>query len=178
MQIRDVEPALRELTVTVFERSFTDAAGPQEGQAIASLVRELIDSTPVDDRQGHVMFVDEEPVAGVFFSRLEVAADIRTVLLSPMAVITSRQRQGIGQQLIRQSLDRLREQGESLVLTYGDPAFYGKLGFEPVSVEQIPAPYALSQPMGWQALSLNAEPIPHLTGPTQCVPAFRQPALW
>ena len=91
---------------------------------------------------------------------------------------TPHQKQGIGQGLIRFGLDQLRCKGIALVVTYGDPAFYSRFGFEPVSQQQIEAPYTLSHPEGWQAASLTAGPIPSIPGGTQCVPAFRHPVYW
>ncbi len=49
-------------------------------------------------------------------------------LIGPLAVLPSRQRQGIGTALIAEALRRLREtcRGAALV---GDPAYYGRFGF-------------------------------------------------
>jgi putative acetyltransferase len=33
-------------------------------------------------------------------------------------------------------------------MTYGDPAYYGKVGFLPVAEHVVPAPFPLSMPIG------------------------------
>ena len=41
--------------------------------------------------------------------------------------------QGIGRQLVYDGLDSLNEFGYAAVVTLGDPALYGKLGFKPAA---------------------------------------------
>jgi predicted N-acetyltransferase YhbS len=72
----------------------------------------------------------------------------------------------------------MKERGVRTVVTYGDPAFYAKVGFEPVSQDTIPPPLDLSQPEGWLARSLTQDPIEPLPGPSSCVEAFGDPAYW
>jgi predicted N-acetyltransferase YhbS len=72
----------------------------------------------------------------------------------------------------------MKERGVRTVVTYGDPAFYTKIGFEPVSPGTILPPFDLSQPEGWLARSLTKAPIEPLPGPSSCVEAFGDPAYW
>ena len=99
-------------------------------------------------------------------------------LLSPLAVATARQGFGIGQELLGQALEALRSDGVDVVATYGDPAFYGKVGFEPVSEDRARAPLPLSQPIGWIGQSLSGGQLTPLKGPGTCVAALNDPALW
>lgn len=62
----------------------------------------------------------------------------------------------------------------ALVVTYGDPEFYARVGFEKVSQKQIQAPCALSSPDGWLAQSLISDETPDVPGKTQCVAAYRK----
>ena len=91
---------------------------------------------------------------------------------------TAHQGKGIGQRLIAHGLDALRQEGVDIAVTYGDPAFYGRVGFKPVSEADLPAPQPLNQPQGWIAQSLTDAPLTPLAGPAACVPAFDDPALW
>jgi predicted N-acetyltransferase YhbS len=50
-------------------------------------------------------------------------------ILSPVAVHTDHQGQGVGQQLINFGIQHLKEDGVTLIFTYGDPEFYKKLAF-------------------------------------------------
>jgi predicted N-acetyltransferase YhbS len=88
------------------------------------------------------------------------------------------QGKGIGQRLINHGLSALRQEGVDIAVTYGDPAFYGRVGFEPVSAADLPAPQPLYQPQGWIAQSLTEAPLTPLSGPARCVAAFDDPALW
>ena len=51
--------------------------------------------------------------------------------LGAVSVKPSRQRAGIGGQLIRSGVDRAREAGWQGVLVVGDPKFYSRFGFDP-----------------------------------------------
>jgi putative acetyltransferase len=54
----------------------------------------------------------------------------RIASLSPMSVATDLHRRGIGSALIRAVVARVDEAGEPMVVLEGDPAYYGRLGFE------------------------------------------------
>jgi predicted N-acetyltransferase YhbS len=99
-------------------------------------------------------------------------------LMAPVAVASEHQGNGIGQRLIAHGLDALRQEGVDIAVTYGDPAFYGRSGFKPVTEAELPAPQPLNQPQGWIAQSLTEAPLTPLRGPARCVAAFDDPALW
>ena len=64
----------------------------------------------------------------------------RVAMLSPLAVAPARQRQGIGSALVRAVTARADGAGEPLVVLQGDPAYYGRLGFEPAAAYGIEMP--------------------------------------
>lgn len=72
----------------------------------------------------------------------------------------------------------LRQEDVDISVTYGDPVFYGRVRFKPVSEADLPAPQSLQQPRGWSAQSLTDAPLTPLSGPASCVAAFDDPALW
>jgi putative acetyltransferase len=46
-----------------------------------------------------------------------------------------------------------------VALTYGDPAYYGRIGFQPITTEIAAAPYPLQFPMaGWASRWMGAAP--------------------
>lgn len=53
--------------------------------------------------------------------------------LGPMAVLPSRQRQGIGSLLVRTGLATCRDAGHGCVVVLGHPAYYPRFGFVPAS---------------------------------------------
>ncbi len=165
--------------IDLFAASFTAAEGAAEGTLIAALVRDLLEGTPAGDL--HVFLACEGPtiIGGAIFSRMRYDRDARRVfILSPMAVAPDRQGQGVGQALLRHALAVLRADGVAVALTYGDPDFYGRVGFAQISVAQAAAPFALRQPEGWLGQSLTDAPLAPLKGPAACVAALNNPDLW
>ncbi len=163
----------------LFASTFTASEGAEEGALIGALARRLIAETPAEDLRVFTAWEDGALLGGIFFTRLTYAGDPRTVfLMAPVAVTTERQGQGIGQRLIAHGLDTLRREGVDIAVTYGDPAFYGRVGFKPVTEDDLPAPQPLNQPQGWIAQSLTEAPLTPLGGPARCAAAFDDPALW
>ena len=122
---------------------------------------------------------DGSLLGGIFFTRLTYADDARSVfMMAPVAVATARQGKGIGQRLIAHGLGALRQEGVDIVVTYGDPAFYGRVKFKPVSEADLPAPQPLNHPEGWIAQSLTDAPLTPFNGPAHSVSAFDDPELW
>ncbi|MCB0923601.1 MAG: N-acetyltransferase [Mycobacterium sp.] len=163
----------------LFAGAFTDSEGPEEGALIGALARRLIAETPAEDLRVFTAWERCALVGGMFFTRLTYEGDPRTVfMMAPVAVATAQQGTFIGQRLITHGLDALRQEGVDIAVTYGDPAFYGRVGFEPVSEADLPAPQPLTQPHGWIAQSLTGAPLTPLRGPVRCVAGFDDRALW
>lgn len=163
--------------IDLFIRVFTDSEGQDEGIAIGNLVSELL-NTNEHDLFGFVGTDQGKVVAGIFFSRLTFKDNTQAFILSPAAVDTSYQGKGIGQKLIRVGIQHLKEHGVELVVTYGDPNFYQKAGFHPISEKQIKAPQKLTQPEGWLGQSLTGDEIKPIPGTPRCVEALNKPELW
>lgn len=85
---------------------------------------------------GIVATNDEGGVVGyAAFSPVDVAGENRQwVGLAPLAVDKSLRRQGLGEKLIYAGLDSLNEFSYAAVVVLGDPAYYGRFGFEPAAV--------------------------------------------
>ena len=163
----------------LFINTFTDSEGAAEGALIGANAQRLIAETPPEDLRVVTVWEDGALVGGIFFTRLTYTGDPRTVfMMAPVAVATAHQGKGIGQRLISHGLDALRQEGVDIAVTYGDPAFYGRVGFAPVSEADLPAPHTLQQPEGWIAQSLTEVPLAPMSGPVRCVDAFNDPALW
>ncbi len=165
--------------IALFEAAFSAAEGPDEGRMIATLVKNLLSTT----RDGDLFVMsayEEGRLAGcICFSRLSFAQDKRTVfILSPVAVAPGRQGEGVGQALLTFGLGTLREQGIDAAVTYGDPAYYSKVGFSPIDERVAKAPLAMTQPEGWLAMSLTDRPLDPLKGPSRCVEALNDPVYW
>lgn len=55
----------------------------------------------------------------------------KVIVLAPIAVMPSYQKQGIGRLLIQEGLKRSKELGYHYVMLIGHPEYYPKFGFEP-----------------------------------------------
>lgn len=145
---------------------------------VGKLAGKLVDETNAGDLFGFVIEHDRSLVAAILFSRLTFPSNISAFLLAPVAVHSGRQGQGLGQRLIRHGLEALKKEGVEFAVTYGDPRFYGKVGFEPIRHDVVVPPFALSQPHGWLGQSLSKAPIAALAGSCTCVPALDDPLYW
>ncbi|MCV6576764.1 MAG: N-acetyltransferase [Cohaesibacter sp.] len=165
--------------IELFIETFTASEGKEEGLLIGELVRKMLATTPEKDLY---LFTAQEQgnlTGCIIFSPLTFEQDSRTVfILSPVAVHPNHQGQGVGQALISYGLDTLRNAGIDVAITYGDPAFYSKVGFYPISETIAQAPLALQHPEGWLGQSLNETELRPLQGPSQCVDALNDPTYW
>jgi putative acetyltransferase len=159
--------------------SFTASEGAQEGALIGELVRNLLGGTPEKDLYVFSSVESGVIVGSIVFSRLTYEQDERTVfVLGPVAVATDQQGKGIGQRLLTHGLASLRNAGVDIAMTYGDPNYYAKVGFMPISEKDAQAPFPLKRPEGWLVQSLSVWGMTPLKGPSRCVAALNDPAFW
>lgn len=163
----------------LFRRTFTASEGAEEGAAVGGLARDLLATTREEDLQVFAAEREGALIGCILFTRLTYPQDTRTVfLLSPVAVAPDVQGRGIGQRIVSDALDALRAEGADVAVTYGDPRFYGRVGFVPVTAEQVPPPQPLGQPEGWLAQSLTEAPLARFAGAPRCASALDDPAYW
>lgn len=162
----------------LFTKVFSDSEGQSEGLVIGSLVHDLLASTDENDLYCFVASENEQIIGSIIFSRLTFEIEMNAFLLSPVAIDTNHQGKGIGQKLISFGLDALKEYGAELALTYGDPRYYAKTGFSPITEKIIKAPLPLSQPEGWLGQSLVNDEIKPIAGKARCVDAMNKPEIW
>jgi predicted N-acetyltransferase YhbS len=178
MEFRPHEPSDSSAIEALFVSVFTKSEGESEGVLIGDLSKELIASTDKGDLYGFVAVDRGQIVGAIFFSRLTFERNIDVFILAPVAVHSDHQGMGIGQELIRHGLREMKEKGVMIVVTYGDPAFYSKVGFYPLSQDVLAAPLELSQPEGWLGQSLTGDSIEAIPGRCSCVKALDNPAYW
>ena len=115
-------PAIHALT----DAAFRDA--PHSSGTEAAIVDALRDAgaltlSIVAEEQGRI-------VGHVAFSPVTINGEAsRWFGLGPVSVEPLEQRRGIGQALIREGLDRLRNTGAEGCVVLGDPAYYRRFGF-------------------------------------------------
>ncbi len=164
--------------INLYTKVFSASEGPDAGVAIGRLVADLIDTTGDTDILGFIAVLEEKIVGCIFFTRLTLTSERTAFILSPVAVATDQQGKGIGQELIRFGLEHLKALPVELVFTYGDPAFYSKVGFQQISEDVVKAPLTLTQPEGWLAQSLRNGMIDMHGESSQCVEALNKQEYW
>ncbi len=121
--------------------AFTASAHGHHGEA--DLVRALHEAG--DARVSLGAWRDDALVGHVLFSRMTAQADgapIAAAALAPLAVARHWRRRGIGAALVAAGHAALRAQGTGLAFVLGDPAYYGRLGYEAALAAPFASPYA------------------------------------
>lgn len=162
----------------LFTSVFTSSEGEKEGALIGNLSSELASSIDNKETICFGIYENESLIASIFFTRLKFNNPMQVYMLAPVAVSTEKQGRGIGQALINYGLNELKKRSASVAVTYGDPSFYSKVGFQSLSENVIQAPLKLSMPFGWLGQSLTGEPIPTINERPVCVKEFNDPVYW
>jgi putative acetyltransferase len=116
--------SVRALLLEAFETS----AEADLVDALRSNARPYLALVAVADGElvGHVAFTS------VAFDPMRDRTGL-AVGLAPLAVASRGRGRGIGALLVSAGLEACREAGAGLVVVLGDPAYYGRFGFEPAS---------------------------------------------
>lgn len=178
MNLTTFTPSQAKSIIDLYTQVFTDSEGPDEGQLIGDLVKNLINTTEPQDLVGFIAQDEIELLGCIFFTKVKFEEGETAWLLSPVAVATNQQGAGLGQELIEFGLAQLKKRKAGLTLTYGDPAYYSRVGFKQINEELIQPPYKLSQPVGWIAQMLDGSELQKIKGKAQCVMAFQDSIYW
>ena len=178
MNYKILDKNSQEEVTGLFTSVFTASEGNKEGRLIGNLASEL--SSRIDNLEIICFGTYEERsvIGSIFFTRLRFNEVIQVYMLAPVAVSTQHQGKGVGQALINYGLKELKNRSVAVAITYGDPSFYSKVGFQPLSENIIKAPLKLSMPGGWLGQSLTGGPIPTINGSPTCVKEFNDPIYW
>ena len=135
----------------------------------------LLSLIAVSDNQviGHILFTQSKVVGSI--------KQVSSVILAPLAVIPSRQRQSIGSRLIKQGLKQLSESSIELVFVLGHPEYYPRYGFRPAGALGFEAPYPIPEKNAdaWMVRELVAGAIDSAgNGRVLCATAMDKPEYW
>ena len=162
----------------LFTSVFTSSEGEKEGKLIGKLSSALASNIDDEETICFGAYKNESLIGSIFFTHLRFNKPIQVYMLAPVAVSAELQGKGIGQALINYGLNELKNRSVSIAITYGDPSFYSKVGFKPLSEDVIQAPLELSMPGGWLGQSLTRDPIPAIKERPTCVKEFNDPVYW
>ena len=121
--------------------------------------------------------IDDGGVVGhALFTRATIRTDVGAlaiVALAPVAVEPARQRQGIGDALVRAGLAEARRSGERIAIVLGHPGYYPRFGFEPAVPLGITCVFAQGEHAGaFMALALRPGALDGVRGVAEYAPAF------
>ena len=148
MDIRTETPAdfeaIRAVHAEAFAPSPVEAKLVDDLRADGALVTDLcLVATEGDAVIGHIAF-----------SRATLDPSGHEILvLAPMGVLPDHQRQGVGMQLIGQSMRRAALTDYPLVSVLGHPEYYPRFGFEPARPLGLDPPFDVSD-QAWMARKL------------------------
>ena len=178
MNLSPYSPSDIEEIKQLFTKVFSDSEGESEGLVLGDLAYDIMTITDAQELYGFVAKENDEIIGSIFFTRMTFESEVSAFLLSPVAISTDYQRKGIGQKLINFGINLLKEDGVTLVFTYGDIKFYSKVGFSLITEMLVKAPLKLTYPEGWLGQSLVCDEIEPITGNSYCVEALNKPELW
>ena len=162
----------------LFTSVFTRAEGEKEGKLIGILSSQLAANIDNNEIICFGVYGKKTVIGSIFFTRLQFSTPIQVYMLAPVAVNVEHQGKGIGQALINYGLNELKKRSVYVAVTYGDPSFYSKVGFQALSENVIQAPLKLAMPFGWLGQSLTGKPIPSINERPRCVKEFNDPVYW
>jgi len=165
---------IRQLYTSVF----THSEGHEEGLHVGELAYNILSSTDDRDFRCFIAVSNKKIIGSVILSTVWFDSDIEAFLLSPVAIDTGHQGKGIGQKLIGSAIASLKAEGVELVLTYGDPGYYSKVGFRPLAEDVIKPPFELTHPEGWLGQSLTGNELEPVAGIARCVEALNNSDYW
>ncbi len=150
------------------------AAFPDED--LMPLVRRLLAEVP-DIITLAVDSGSEGPIAHIAITPCRTDGSAPAALLGPLCVAPAHQRQGLGAALIRAGIERLDAERVKCLLVLGDPAYYGRLGFQPETMVAPPYPLPEEWRGAWQSLPIGNPSAP-TAGTLRPPPPWMSAALW
>jgi putative acetyltransferase len=176
MNIRLTQETDLDSFLKVIETAFSD----EENKVIMNLVQELSRETTSPSIKSLVAEVDNQVIGYVSYSPIYLKSDnnITGYILAPLAVSSEHQKTGVGSNLIKSGIDMLTEDDAAVLLVYGDPAYYGRFGFNEEIGRSFVPPYPLEYPFGWTGMMLNQTVVPEEPIQFECVSALSKPDLW
>ena len=129
--ITSMKPEYLLPSLELVEKVFTEHENAAEGRTVRALVEEIRSKKYYLPELELLMIEDGEVIGYVMFSRFHIEGkyEDRLVILTPAAVKTSCQRQGISRELIEYGFRKAAEMGFTAALVEGNPANYRARGF-------------------------------------------------
>jgi putative acetyltransferase len=126
-----------------------------------TITGDIVDAIRASDRfvpdLSLVAVSEGQSLGHVISSYVDLVPGSRRVLqVGPLAVVPSRQRQGIGTALMQETIRLAEERGEPLLLIEGSPTYYGRFGFTRADEQGIEMPPESHGPQFFMLRRLDA----------------------
>lgn len=123
-----------------------------------------------------VAFEGDQMVGHIMFSPLVIETKggaVSALALAVLAVRSDLQNQGIGSELVRDSLERCRSLGHRIVVVIGHPTYYPRFGFSPARARGLEVPFPVSDE-AFLALELVPGALDEIAGMVKYPPPFSE----
>lgn len=165
IRIREEEPqditVIRDVNIRAFSQT-------QEADVVDKL------RLKCGDLLSLVAMMQDQVVGHILFSPATIESGTRTVYgmgLAPMAVLPEYQRQGIGSELIRAGIARLKSRQCPFIIVLGHADYYPRFGFEPASRHGIRSEWEVPDE-AFMILVINESKMHGISGVARYRPEF------
>lgn len=150
----------------------------------ARLVAELLTDKSAEPIVSLLAFYDNEAIGHILFTKAYFDGQEHQPMmhiLAPLAVKPEYQQKGVGGQLIKAGLEKLRERGSTLVFVLGHKDYYPKFGFIPQATRLgYPAPYPIPDEYAdyWMVQPISQKSFNIGKGKIKCCDVLNRPEHW
>lgn len=179
MEIRKSEDIERKEIVEIHKQAFRE----DEGETIAQLVDDLFDDETAEPIHSFVVIEDNKIVGHILYTSVSLAEktdNFNGQILAPLAIHPDSQGKGLGQSLVNETLEKLKQINVGFVFVLGHPAYYPKCGFVPAGEQGFDAPYPIpaKNADAWMVKELNGNLLGKISGTVQCSKVLNEPQHW
>ena len=147
------------------------AFGQEDESQLVDALRESDDFIP---ELSLVAVKEGEVVGHILISPIAIETEmgfVRVLCLAPMAVLPEFQRQGIGDELVRQGLKECERFGHEVVVLIGHPEYYPRFGFSSARAKGLEAPFEVPDE-AFMVLEIKEGALEGVSGTIKYPPAF------
>ena len=168
---------------TEIEKIHIKAFGEEKGSEIADLVHNLFNDETAMPLLSLVAVEGDQFIGHILFTKAtlrQTTEPVSAQILAPLSVLPEIQSNGVGGQLIKEGLHRLKKTGVELVFVLGHPDYYPRYGFIPAGNKGYEAPYPIPEEHAgaWMVQELSAGVIGRINGKVRCSDVLNQPEHW
>ncbi|MEO1102371.1 MAG: N-acetyltransferase [Pseudomonadota bacterium] len=148
----------------------------------ADLALALLDDPSAAPRISLLAAIDGMAVGHVLSSHALIAQNdgegIAASLIAPLGIVGHAQRRGCGGQLVVSAVNAAKAAGAQFVFVFGDPAYYGRLGFKSAVPFRVQPPHPVGAHEDAFMVHVTSGSALPPAGKLACAQSLDHPALW